>query len=55
MSNKKEVIKLSPKAYGEKVTASKFTILKVETMRKSNYLNDNIYKVKNVLEKKVIY
>jgi hypothetical protein len=58
MSNKKEVVignyqlQLSPKAYGLfKVTASKFTIPKVETMRKSYYLKDNIYKVKSVLEK----
>ena len=34
-----------------KVTASKFTLPKVETMRKSYYLNDNIFKVKSVLEK----
>jgi len=34
----------SPKAYGLiQVTASKFPILKVETMRKSYYLNDNIF------------
>jgi len=61
MSNKKEVrrrlcfniiFEHSPKAYGLiKVTASKFTIPKVETMRKSYYLNDNIFKVKSVLEK----
>lgn len=42
----------SPKAYGLiKVTASKFSLLKVETMRKSYYLKDNIFKVKSVLEK----
>jgi hypothetical protein len=45
-------IQLSPKAYGFfKVTASKFTIPKVEMMRKSYYLKDNILKVKSVLEK----
>ena len=44
--------KHSPKAYGLiKVTASKFSLLKVETMRKSFYLNDDIFKVKSVLEK----
>jgi hypothetical protein len=42
----------SPKAYGLiKVTASKFSLPKVETMRKSYYLNDNIFKVKSVQEK----
>lgn len=42
----------SPKAYGFiKVTASKFSLPKVETMRKSYYLNDNNFKVKIVLEK----
>jgi hypothetical protein len=42
----------SPKAYGLfKVTASKFTIPKVETMRKSYYLKDNNFKVESVLEK----
>lgn len=42
----------SPKAYGLiKVTASKFSLPKVETMRKSYYLNDDIFKVKSVLEK----
>ena len=42
----------SPKAYGLiKVTASKFSLPKVETMRKSYYLHDNIFKVKSVQEK----
>jgi len=48
MSNKKRssslLLEHSPKAYGLiKVTASKFSLLKVETMRKSYYLNDNIF------------
>jgi hypothetical protein len=34
-----------------KVTASKFSLPKVETMRKSYYLNDNIFQVESVLEK----
>ena len=34
-----------------KVTASKLSLPKVETMRKSYYLNDNIFKVKSVQEK----
>ena len=34
-----------------KVTASKFSLPKVETMRKSYYLKDNIFKVKSVQEK----
>jgi len=43
----------SPKAYGLiKVTASKFPLPKGETMRKSYYLNDDIFKVNSVLEKK---
>ena len=47
MSNNKDVETRSPKAYGlhtSQVTASKFTIPKVETMRKSYYLKDNIFK-----------
>jgi len=54
VTKKKFELKLehSPKAYGLiKVTASKFSLPKVETMRKSYYLNDDIFLVENVLEK----
>jgi len=47
----------SPKAYGLiKVTASKFSLPKVETMRKSYYLNDNTFKSEKCAGKnKLIY